>query len=234
MPYMEVNGISIYYEITGDGGPLVFIHAAGYESSSWHSQVAYFSKEYRAITYDIRGHGRSETPEGSYSINDCVEDLHQLLDRLAVQQTCLVGLSMGGNIALSFTLRYPERVGALVLAGSNSGPMKETIRKVSKERVDKIIRLKGTDVAMNYLKVHEANASRPDLTSRLSEISRPVLIIVGDRDREAPPYLSEAMHRGIAKSRMTVLHNCGHRCNEEQPDTFNSIISDFLQTLEAM
>jgi len=141
---------------------------------------------------------------------------------------------MGGNIALSFTLRYPERVGALVLAGSNSGPMKESIRNLSQEGVDKLIRSKGTDVAMKYLKAHEANASRPDLTGRLSEISQPVLIIVGDRDTEAPPNISEVMHRGIANSRMKVIRNCGHRCNEEQPDTFNSIVGDFLQTVEAI
>ena len=141
---------------------------------------------------------------------------------------------MGGNIALSFTLSYPEKVGALILIGSNSGSLTETTRKKSEKRVAKIMRSKGTDAAMKYLKAHEAMVSRPDLTDRLSEIIMPVLIIVGDQDREAPPYLSEAMHRRITNSRIAVIPNCGHRCHQEQPDTFNSIVSDFLERLEAV
>jgi len=234
MPKIKVNGTGIYYQVNGNGHPFVFIHPGGLESSSWHYQVAFFSKRYQVITYDIRGHGRSEVPEGSYSFGDCVEDLHQLLDHLAIQRIYLAGLSMGGNIALSFTLHYPERVDALILAGSNSGPMIETTRKRSEEIVAELMRSKGTDAAMKYRKAHEASVARPDLTNRLSEIRRPVLIIVGDRDRAAPRYLSEEMHRGIADSRLVVLPNCGHRCHQEQPDTFNSIVSDFLQTVEAV
>ena len=233
MPKIKVNGARLYYEVTGNGRPFVFIHAGGLESSSWRSQIAFFSKRYRIITYDIRGHGRSEVPEGTYSMGDCVEDLRQLLDHLAVQRTYLAGLSMGGYIALSFTLCYPERIDALLLAGTNSGPMVETVRKISEERVVRM-RLKGTDTAMKYMYAHEANVARPDLTNRLSEIGRPVLIIVGDQDVETPRYMSEEMHRRIEKSQMVVIPNCGHKCNQEQPDTFNSIVSDFLQRVEAI
>ncbi|MFC1926116.1 alpha/beta fold hydrolase [Chloroflexota bacterium] len=233
MPQIEVNGTSTYYEDSGKGHPLVLIHGGGLDSGSWRSQTAYLSEKYRVITYDIRGHGRTEVPEGSYSMDDYVEDLRQLLDRLEVQQTYLAGFSIGGYIALSFTLCYPERVDALILAGTNSGPTIDRVVKKSEEILKRIRSTKGNRAAMKYLGSHEANAARPDLTDRLSEIERPVLIIVGDRDVAAPPYISEEMHRRIANSQMVVIPDSGHSCNEEQPDIFNAIVSDFLQGLEA-
>ena len=233
MPEIKVNGNSVYYEITGNGHPFVFIHGGGDESGSWHSQTAFFSKRYQVITYDLRGHGRSETPEETSSIGECVEDLHQLLDHLAVQQTYLAGFSMGGYIALNFTLSYPDRVDALILAGANSGPMTETVRKRSEELAARIgVTLPASTI--NYWKLHKANVARPDLTDRLSEIRRPVLIIVGDQDTAAPSYIAERMHSRITNSQMVVLPNCGHNCSKEQPDTYNSIVDDFLQGIEAV
>ncbi len=233
MPEIEVNGVSIYYEVTGNGYPFIFIHGGGLESSSWNYQTDYFSKRYQIITYDIRGHGRSEVMEGSYSIDDCVEDLRQLLDHLEVQQAYLAGLSMGGNIALSFTMDYPERVNALILEGSNAGLVLESTVNFGEVAVAKLKSSQETDTAIKYIRTIEANVTRPDLTDRLSEIIKPVLIIVGDQDKATPPHLSERMHRGIANSQMVVLPNCGHRCHEKQPDIFNSIVSDFLQRVEA-
>lgn len=233
MPEIKVNGVNIYYEVTGNGQPFVFIHGGGLECNSWNSQTAYFSKRYRVITFDIRGHGRSEVPERSYSISDCVEDLRQLLDYLGVQRTYLAGLSMGGNIALSFTLDYPERVNALILAGTNSGLVLERVVNSSEGKVARLKSSQQIDTAMRYEKTIEANVTRPDLTGRLSEITKPVLLMVGDRDNSTPRHFSEAMHRGIANSQMIVFTDCGHKCHEEQPDTFNSVVDDFLQRVES-
>ncbi len=232
MPKVNINGLNTYYEVAGNGHSIVFIHGGHLESSSWRSQVAYFSHRYRAITYDIRGHGRSDVPEDGYSMGDCVEDLHQLLDHLAVEQAYLAGLSMGGYVALSFTLAHPERVRALILAGTNSGRVVGTLRMWGEEKAARM-RLKATDSAKKFVKAHEATVARPDLTSRLSEIRKPALIIVGERDTVTPRDISEVMVREIAGSRMVVLPDCGHRCHEEQPDTFNSIVSDFLGGVEA-
>jgi len=234
MPEIELNGTSIYYEDTGDGHPFVFIHGGGLESGSWHSQKAFFSKRYRVITYDIRGHGRTEVPDISYSMDDYVEDLRQLLDHLAIQRTYLAGLSMGGYIALSFTLRCMGRVEALILIGSNSGAMIEATVKRSEEAAARIMSTKGTDAGLKYMRVHEATVARPDLTERLSEIRKPVLIIVGDQDTATPRYISQEMHSRIANSQMVILPNCGHACHLEQPDTFNSIVGEFLQRVEAV
>lgn len=234
MPNIKVNSTSIYYEVTGKGLPLVFMHAGGMESSFWNAQVSYFSKKYRVITYDLRGHGWSDNSEGNYTVEDCVKDLYHLLNRLYIRKTYLAGLSMGGYIALNFTLCYPERVDALILAGTNSGPVTDTVVKMREEMADRIKATKGADLALNYLMAYEANTDRPDLTDRLSEINKPVLIIVGDRDIAAPLYISEEMHRRIANSQIAVISDCGHRCSQEQPDIYNSIVGDFLQRVEAI
>lgn len=233
MPQLSVNGASIYYEIKGKGHPLVFIHAGGMESSFWNAQAAHFSTRYQVITYDLRGHGRSSVPESIFSVGDCVDDLHHLINHLEVRQTYLAGISVGGYIALSFTLRCPEKVAALILAGANSGPLTDTVVKMTEEIAQKSGSTKVGSMAFKYIQAYEAGTDRPDLTGRLSEIRQPVLLIVGDQDKAAPPYISEEMHRRIANSQLSVLTNCGHLCNQEKPDIFNSIIGKFLLRIEA-
>jgi len=227
MPEIRVNGTSIHYRIAGSGHPFVFTHGGDLDSSSWDSQVVFFSDRYRVITYDTRGHGRSELPESGYRVDDCVEDLHQLLDHLGVERTYLAGLSMGGYISLSFALTYPHRVAALVLSGTNCGPVVDWLHKRGHEKAARM-RAKGTDAAIRYVRAHEANVDRPDLTGRLSEIRVPVLLIVGERDIITPRRISEKMHSEIAGSRLVELPDTGHKCHEEQPQAFNSIVSDFL------
>ena len=114
----DVNGTALWYEDSGEGPPLVLIHAGIADSRMWDGQVAAFAQRYRVIRYDVRGFGRSPMPPGPYSN---VEDLHALLQTLGVERASLVGLSMGGGIALDFALEYPEMVDALVLAASGLG-----------------------------------------------------------------------------------------------------------------
>ncbi|MFC2017749.1 alpha/beta fold hydrolase [Chloroflexota bacterium] len=220
--------------MTGDGHPFVFIHGSGLETDSWHFQIDHFSKRYQCITYDVRGHGQTGVLEEDYTMEAYAEDLHQLLDCLGVQRFYLAGFSLGGYIALSYTLRYLETVESLVLAGTNCGITLEKVNKKSEVLAAMIRSNKGNDAAEKYLKFLEVNAVRPDLTERISEINKPVLIIVGERDVAAPSYISEEMHRRIEGSQMVVLPDCNHVCIEEQPDTFNSIVSEFLYRVESI
>ena len=234
MPEIRVNGINIYYEVSGNGYPIVFIHGGGLESGSWRSQVTFFSGRYLVITFDTRGHGKSEIPEGDYTIGDCVDDLHQLVDSLRIKRLHLAGLSMGGNIAMNFTLRYPEMVDALILASSNSGLMTESAAKKGYDAVTRMVRLKRTDMAIKFRKAHEANLNRTDITSRLSEIKKKVLLIQGDQDTETPLYISEKILGGIENSQRVIIPDSGHLCNQDQPDAFNAVMDDFLQSLDAV
>jgi pimeloyl-ACP methyl ester carboxylesterase len=112
---VEVNGAQISYEIAGKGEPLVLVHAGITDGRMWDGQVGAFARRYRVIRYDLRGFGRTALVEKSYSHH---EDLRGLLNSLEVERAHFVGCSMGGGAVLDFALRYPERVGALVLVGA--------------------------------------------------------------------------------------------------------------------
>jgi len=116
---IEANGISMNYEITGSGDCLVLIHGAGDNLNAWYNQVPAFSKEYRVLTYDVRGHGQTELTEGDYSFDVWSDDLYALLKALSIDKAYVLGFSMGGGIAATLTIKHPEMVKALVL--SNSG-----------------------------------------------------------------------------------------------------------------
>ena len=114
----EVNGARIYYEVAGEGDPLVLVHAGIADSRMWEDQLMAFADRYRVIRHDMRGFGMTAMVEGPFSHH---EDLRALLDSLDVERTHLVGCSMGGGAGLYFTLEYPQRVGNLVLVGSAVG-----------------------------------------------------------------------------------------------------------------
>ncbi len=123
MPTAEINGVSIHYEVTGTGPPLVFSHEFAGDSRSWKPQVEAFSSDYQCVTWNYRGFPPSEVPEdrGSYSQDILVEDLRALLDHLEIERAHVVGLSMGGSVTLHFALAYPERCLSAVVAGAGTG-----------------------------------------------------------------------------------------------------------------
>jgi pimeloyl-ACP methyl ester carboxylesterase len=113
--FAEVNGTQLYYETLGQGHPLVLIHGGYMDRRMWDDQFHAFAKQYRVIRYDVRGFGQSELPGVPYADR---QDLYALLNHLGVEKTYLLGLSLGGMIALDFTLDYPKMVDALILVGS--------------------------------------------------------------------------------------------------------------------
>jgi pimeloyl-ACP methyl ester carboxylesterase len=108
-----INGAQLYYEVSGQGRPLVLLHAGVTDSRVWDAQVTAFSPQFRVIRYDLRGFGRSPMPPGRFAHH---ADLGGLLDFLQVNQAVVIGLSYGGQVALDFALAHPGRVTALVLA----------------------------------------------------------------------------------------------------------------------
>ena len=113
-----VNGAELYYEVDGEGEPLVLVHAGICDSRMWNGQFESFAQHYRTIRHDMRGFGKSLMVEGPYSHH---EDLRALLDALDVGRASLVGCSQGGGAVIDFALENPQRVEALVLVGSAVG-----------------------------------------------------------------------------------------------------------------
>lgn len=119
MPFAEVNGIKLYYQIHGEGDPLFILHGYGATSKVWIGQVDELAKHFKVVTYDQRSSGKSDHPNKDYTLDTLVEDLKGLMDHLNIEKAHLMGQSMGGWVSQNFALKYPDKVNKLVLIGTN-------------------------------------------------------------------------------------------------------------------
>jgi 3-oxoadipate enol-lactonase len=125
---VQTNGQELYYEVHGEGPALVLVMGIGYDSSLWTlAQVPALSTLFRVVIVDNRDAGRSAKASHPYSIADMADDLAGLLDALGIQRTHLLGLSMGGMIALEFALRHADRLDRLVLTGTGAAPARSAV-----------------------------------------------------------------------------------------------------------
>jgi pimeloyl-ACP methyl ester carboxylesterase len=116
--FAEVNGTRLYYEVAGEGHPLVLNHGGLVDNHLWDDQFAEFAKHFKVIRYDIRGFGDSGMVKSGMEPYSMERDLFSLLQFLDIEKTYMLGLSMGGGLAIDFTLQYPEMVDTLITVGS--------------------------------------------------------------------------------------------------------------------
>lgn len=121
MPKTQANGIELYYEIRGEGKPLVLISGLGYSLWQWHKMVPFLEDHFRVITFDNRGVGQSDKPAGQYTAQMLAADTVGLLDALNIEKAIIMGHSMGGFIAQAIALDFPQRVDKLILCATNFG-----------------------------------------------------------------------------------------------------------------
>ena len=121
MPHQVVNGIKIYYEEQGTGEPLMLINGLAFPMDLWFAQIQELSKDFRVIALDNRGIGRSDKPDGEYTIALMASDAVGLLKTLGIEKSHVAGLSMGGFISQEIALSYPDRVNRLILVATGMG-----------------------------------------------------------------------------------------------------------------
>src|SRR5690348_14433900 len=117
MPTLNRNGVNIYYEVHGSGVPLLLSHGYSATSHMWAGQVEAFSRDYQLITWDMRGHGKSDYPDdrGEYTEAATVADMAAILDAVGAKKAIIGGLSLGGYMTLAFHLAHPDRCLALLI-----------------------------------------------------------------------------------------------------------------------
>jgi pimeloyl-ACP methyl ester carboxylesterase len=138
MPNLTTDdSIKLYYEDTGTGTPVIFVHEFAGDCRSWESQVRHFARRYRCITYNARGWTPSEVPQdvAAYSQARARDDIKCVLDHLKIDKAHVVGLSMGGFATLHFGLSYPDRARSLVVAGAGYGAEKDQRERFRNEAV---------------------------------------------------------------------------------------------------
>lgn len=123
MPHARSGEVSLYFEDTGTGTAVVFVHEYANDLRGWEAQVRFFSRSYRCVTYNARGYPPSDVPERDdlYGQQQAADDIGAILDHLRLDRAYIVGLSMGAAAALHFTMQHPQRVLGLVFASGGSG-----------------------------------------------------------------------------------------------------------------
>lgn len=123
--FAEVNGTTLYYEVAGDGHPLVLNHGGLVDNHSWDDQFDEFARHFKVIRYDMRGFGDSGMIKNGMEPYSMERDLYSLLQFLGIEKAYMLGLSMGGSLAIDFTLQYPEMVDALITVGAGLSGFEE-------------------------------------------------------------------------------------------------------------
>ena len=153
MPTFSANGVEIYYEVTGQGYPLIWSHEFGGSYDSWEAQVKFFSRRYQVITYAARGWPPSDVPEdpAAYTQDIVVNDLYLLMRHLNISEAHIGGLSMGGSVALNFGIAHPEMAKSLIVASAGSGSTnRDTFLSTGQSMADRLLSEGMVPVAQDY------------------------------------------------------------------------------------
>ncbi|HEY6284385.1 MAG TPA: alpha/beta hydrolase [Ktedonobacteraceae bacterium] len=209
MPYVKVNDIHMYYEIHGDGEPLVLIVGLGTDISEWDGIIRWLAEKFQVLAFDNRGAGRTDKPDISYSIEMMADDTAGLMQTLGIQQAHIVGISLGGRIALALSLRHAEYVKKLVLVSTSARSNKNWRRRFyGLLSGAPIFRSKYPQPHYAFKRQMQAS-SVYNCTDQLRELHIPTLILQGKKDKSVPYYLAEEMHSGIKGSNMLTFEG-GH------------------------
>ena len=172
MPTVKVGDISVYYEVHGEGEPLVLIMGYGHNSGHWFSQIPGLSQEYGVIAFDNRGTGRSDKPDIPYTIEMMARDAAGLLEALGIDAAHIYGVSMGGMIAQEFALRYPDKVISLILGCTTPGgrngimPDAEAMLLFDTERMKRLTPEQGARETLPFLCNQEFIDNNPDIAEQ--------------------------------------------------------------------
>jgi len=211
MPFVRVNDIELYYESHGSGDPLVLIGGLGLAVAEMQPlNTALAAAGYRVIAADNRGAGRSAKPPGPYTIGQMAGDVAGLLTRVGVERAHVLGISMGGRIALALALDHPKLVDHLILTSTGPRAARSRWRVRLGMAVSRLPALRGKNPPPRQALRAQFQASGSfDATGRLAEITQPTLIVHGRADRIAPVALAKEMHDAIPGARLALLHG-GH------------------------
>ncbi|KFC68077.1 Beta-ketoadipate enol-lactone hydrolase [Devosia sp. LC5] len=259
MAFARVNGIHLHYRLAGNakGLPLVLANSLGTDARIWDELIADLGDGYHVISYDKRGHGLSDAPDGEYQLDEHIDDLAGLLAYLDVQRAVLAGVSVGGLIAQGFALRHPQILAGLILCDTapkvgSAAMWNDRIAAVRADglaaiaegvmarwftedfRRDRAIELAGWRnmfermPAAGYIGTC-ATLRDADISDQIGAINVPTLVIAGADDLSTPPDLVRDTASRIRGARFEVIANCGHIPSIEQPQVLAAMFKHFIQ-----
>jgi len=209
--------------VAGEGSPLILLHGGANDWSDWKSNIVSLSQYYRVYIPDLVGYGLSDRPKVDYTMSYFVDFLYNFTQALEVERASLVGYSLGGGIALSFTLRFPSKVEKLILVDSMG----------LGEKINPLGRFIGTlGMLKRLLQGKKALPSPKDqnitFLDLLPTLQAPTLIVWGKRDIYLPVTYAYAAHKLLANSHLHVFPRSGHAPHKERSREFNQLLLNFL------
>jgi len=226
--------IKLHYIEKGKGFPLILLHGNGEGLEYFEHQIAYFSRQYRVIAVDTRGHGRSPRGEGPFTLEQFAEDLKLFMDQMEIKKAIILGFSDGGNIATLFALKYQEYVVALILNGADLHPsgVKKSIQiPICIGYGMVLLMTKFSRRALAKKEMMGLMVTQPNIPRRaLAQIKIPVLVIVGTKDMITLAHTQE-IHRHLPQSKLVVIEG-DHFIAGKKPDAFNKEVEEFLMTIK--
>jgi pimeloyl-ACP methyl ester carboxylesterase len=247
-----------YYEVEGEGTPVIFIHGVGVSLNTWDGVVTQLTSSFRCVRYDLRGHARSPKLTLPYTLHDLVADLEELREELGIARTHLVGHSLGGMIAPAYALLYPERVLSLGLLSTAAGRTEEESAKVIAlveamenkgveplldqlvERwfTPEFVERRGDVVAARRRQVLESDVgvflnvfriyAETELGPRLSQVQAPALVMTGEFDGGCNPRINRFIASELPNAELDILSNLRHAILLEAPERVVPVLASFL------
>jgi pimeloyl-ACP methyl ester carboxylesterase len=242
--YIQVGDISMYVEQQGKGDAVIFLHGGLGSANSWSYQVPVFSKNYRVITLDSRGQGRTSDTSAPLSYHLMAEDVVRLMDILKIPNAYIAGWSDGGNIGIDLAIHHPGRVKALVAYGANinsEGLQNHFLNYLRTATPEEMQRDNGSDfLALSahpeYLpviaeKIRNMWLKEPNFTqAQLRLIKVPTLIMDGVEEELIRPDHAKEIASAIPKAKLVMLPNVGHYAIFKKPELWNKTVLEFFKS----
>lgn len=226
-----MSDIQHHYIEQGQGLPLILLHGNGEDSNYFVHQISHFSSKYRIIAIDTRGHGKSPRGDKTFTIKQFAEDLNDFMNEKGIAKAILLGFSDGGNIALEFALKYPEKVDKMIVDGANLFPsgvkplyqwpieIGYRIAKLFSKKSEKALR----NTEMLGLMVNEPHIE----PSVLVTLTMPVLVVAGTKDMIKESH-TKLIYKSLPNAQLAIIEG-DHFVANKHPEAFNNMVDEFLK-----
>lgn len=234
--YALVNGIKMYYEVYGEGAPMVLVHGNGGNVASMANQIEYFKTKYKIIVADSRAQGKSEEGKGRLTYEQITDDWSALLDQLHIDSAYFIGWSDGGIESLLMAIRHPNKVKMMAIMGANLQPDSSAVYPWAVKWVKKNAALTDSmiakkDTAYNYAlikKLFDLLGNQPHISlAEVQKIQAPTLVMGGDKDVIKEAHTMQ-IYQNLQKAWLCIFPGATHMIPETDPEIFNPTVEKFF------
>ena len=234
--YVQVNGIKMYYEIYGEGAPMVLVHGNGGSVASMSNQIEYFKTKYKVIVSDSRAQGKSGDTKGRLTYEQITDDWATLLDQLHIDSAYFIGWSDGGIETLLMAIRHPNKVRMMAIMGANLQPDSNAVynwavKWVAKNAAITDSMIAKKDTTYNYAqakKLFDLLGKQPHIPlADVQKIKAPTLVMGGDKDVIKEAHTMQ-IYQNLQKAWLCIFPGATHMIPETDPDLFNATVEKFF------